>query len=66
MICPMTKEEGTSKCAWFKQSRRRYQDDGCHGECSLLEVARLSDRLKEVSASIKALEQTINNKSFVD
>lgn len=64
--CPITKEQCTDECAWFKKSRRRYQDGRQNGECSFIGLSYISDRLKEVTDSIKTLNETIKEKSFSD
>lgn len=61
--CPLTKGQCTNECAWFRESRRRYQDR-IEGECSLVSIGRISDGLKEVGSSINKLEQTIHNTDF--
>lgn len=61
--CPVAKCDCRSDCAWFKESRRKYQDH-IEGVCSLLEMGRISDRLKEISSSINKLEQIICNTDF--
>lgn len=61
--CPLTKSSCSESCAWFIESRRKYQDH-VEGECSLVKISHISARLKEVSSSISKLEQTIYNKEF--
>lgn len=61
--CPLTKQDCTNECAWFRGSRRKYRNH-VEGECSLVSMGRIPDELKEVSSSIGKLEQTIHNKEF--
>lgn len=61
--CPITKSDCMSDCAWFKENRRKHQDH-IEGVCSLLEMGRISNRLKEVNDNINKLEQTIRNTDF--
>lgn len=63
MICPLTKESCDSDCAWFKKSRRKFQDGHIEGECS---VVGMNQCIREVSAAIKSLENTIINKNFAE
>lgn len=61
--CPITKEQCTDECAWFKKSRRKFQDGHIEGDCSVIGVGQY---LKEVTAAIKSLENTIINKNFTE
>ena len=46
--CPVTKEQCTDECAWFKKSRRRYPDGHHYGECSIVKMSCMQDILKEI------------------
>lgn len=61
--CPVAKCDCRPDCAWFKESRRKYQDH-IEGVCSLLEMGHISAGIKEVNDSINKLERTIYNKDF--
>lgn len=62
--CPVTKEQCTDECAWFKKSRRRYPDGHHYGECSIVKMSYIPDILKEINGSITTLEYTVRNKDF--
>lgn len=51
--CPLTREECTVDCAWFK-----------NGECCIASLPDLVDKLEDVVTSVEALEQTVKNKDF--
>lgn len=53
--CPLTKEECTVNCAWFKD-----------GECCIASFPDLVDKLEDVVSSIETLETVIKNKNFAE
>lgn len=62
--CPLSGKSCSTACAWFKESRRKYKDH-IEGECSLVAIGRISDRLIEVSHSINGVERIIRNTDFM-
>ncbi len=53
--CPLTREDCTVDCPWFK-----------NGECCVASLPDLVDKLEDVYISIEALERTIQNKNFTE
>lgn len=56
--CPLTKEDCTVNCAWFKD-----------GECCIASFPDLVDKLEDVVSSIETLETletVIKNKNFAE
>lgn len=51
--CPLTRENCTVDCAWFKD-----------GECCIASLPDLVERLEDVVTSVKKLEQTIKTTDF--
>lgn len=51
--CPLTREDCTVYRAWFK-----------NGECCIVSLPDLVEKLEDVVTSVEALEQTIKNIDF--
>ena len=51
--CPLTREECTVDCAWFRE-----------GECCVISLPDLGERLEDVVTSIEMLEHTIGHIDF--
>lgn len=51
--CPLTKQDCTVDCAWFKD-----------GECCIASLPDLVERLEDVVTSVDKLEQTIKTTDF--
>lgn len=63
--CPLTKEQCTNECAWFRESRRKYPDH-VEGMCAFAKIPDIKDELQQIKNSIEKLNQTIMYKSFTE
>lgn len=52
-VCPLTREDCTVDCAWFKD-----------GECCIASLPDLMEKLEDVVTSVDKLEQTVKTIDF--